>query len=127
MTVISHCFQSQRMKKGRNENQQLSALIYISPYLTFDSDYTLLLGVLRRLKDWHNANVTIFDLDLSPQTEFLQKFLSATVCCHDNVEREDGINGDVLWRGKMSICDKIVSTPEPRYIQLCIENHAIRY
>ena len=52
--------------------------------------------------------MTIFDRDLTPQTEFLQKFLSATICCLDDVERQNENEG-ILWRGKVSICDKIVS------------------
>ena len=77
--------------------------------ISFHSDYTLLLGLLRRLKDWHNASITLFDQDLSPDTEFLQKFLSASVW-FDKEKLEYQNSRDVLWRGKMSICDKIVSS-----------------
>ncbi|WAR12896.1 MTBP-like protein [Mya arenaria] len=60
---------------------------------------------LRRLKDWHNAKFTIFDPDPSEDTEFLQKFTSASV--HVQTDSFSIDYHDLMWRGKVSICDKI--------------------
>ena len=78
------------------------------PLQSIHSDFTLLLGALRRLKDWHNADISIFDRDLSPATEFLQRFLSASVYFDENTFQRHS-SSDVLWRGKISVNDKIVS------------------
>ncbi|XP_052817358.1 mdm2-binding protein-like [Mya arenaria] len=72
---------------------------------TTESGYILFLGALRRLKDWHNAKFTIFDPDPSEDTEFLQKFTSASV--HVQTDSFSIDYHDLMWRGKVSICDKI--------------------
>jgi hypothetical protein len=72
------------------------------------SDYIQFLGALRRLKDWHNAKVSLFDRDPTPDTEFLQKFLSADIYIQpENYKMLE--TQSLLWRGKVSICDKFVS------------------
>ncbi|XP_053389119.1 mdm2-binding protein-like [Mercenaria mercenaria] len=80
--------------------------VYLWPPKVSDkSDYILFLGALRRLKDWHNAHVVVFEPDPSPDTEFLQKFLSADV--YVDIEGFHVKGDNLMWRGKVSVCDKI--------------------
>lgn len=80
--------------------------VYIWPPKVNDkSNYILFLGALRRLKDWHNAHIVVFEPDPSPDTEFLQKFLSADVYVDTEGFQLKGDN--LMWRGKISVCDKI--------------------
>ena len=85
----------------------MNIIINFQPIVLHFSNYILLLGALRRLKDWHNAQVTVINPCPSPDTEFLQKFTSADV-----ILQADDIafpHGQLLWRGKVTVCDKIVS------------------
>ncbi|XP_052229943.1 mdm2-binding protein-like isoform X2 [Dreissena polymorpha] len=78
-----------------------------------NSDYVLLLGALRRLKDWHNARFTILDPDASPHSEFLQRFLAAEVslgaigCTSPEAVGYTALDKGLLWRGKVCVSDKI--------------------